>query len=325
MRIKSVNISTAKGTPKTPCHRITVTSEGFAQDAHAGAWHRQISLLGEEAYASLGIPLDGSVPIPYGRFAENITTLGAPSAWIEDLKHCHPGDRFRCGDIVLEVTQIGKKCHGDGCTVKQQTGRCVMPTEGIFVRVVTAEGGMDAEAVGTLGEGDELTYEPRAYRFHVITLSDRAFQGIYEDKSGPYIRQYLADYCAQQGWPCQITYSLLPDDATRLQATLAAQDANNVDAIFTTGGTGIAPTDITIQTIKPQLTKEIPGIMEYIRCKYGAANPNALASGSVAGVLQNALLFALPGSMNAVREYMEEIGKCLKHLIYTRLGFDFHG
>jgi molybdenum cofactor synthesis domain-containing protein len=94
--------------------------------------------------------------------------------------------------------------------------------------------------------------------------------------------------------------------------------------VFTTGGTGIGPSDITIAVVKRVLDKEIPGIMEYIRLKYGNENPYALLSASLAGVAENTLVFALPGSVKAVDEYFTEIARSLKHMVYMRMGLDIH-
>ena len=94
--------------------------------------------------------------------------------------------------------------------------------------------------------------------------------------------------------------------------------------MITTGGTGIGPKDFTPDVIRPMLDKEIPGLMDHIRLKYGAEKPNALISRSIAGVMGNTLVFALPGSVKAVNEYMEEILKSFWHMIYMLHGIDSH-
>ena len=96
------------------------------------------------------------------------------------------------------------------------------------------------------------------------------------------------------------------------------------DIIFTTGGTGIGSRDITVDTLSPLLSKEIPGIMEFIRVKYGMENQNALLSRSVAGIIGKSLIYALPGSVRAVEEYMAEILKTLKHTFYMMYVIDNH-
>ena len=96
------------------------------------------------------------------------------------------------------------------------------------------------------------------------------------------------------------------------------------DIIFTTGGTGINSKDITPDVIKPMLDKEIPGIMEHIRIKYGEKIPSALLSRSIAGVINKTLVYSLPGSVKAVTEYIHEIQKSLDHAILTIKNIDLH-
>ena len=127
-KVVSVNISERKGTLKTPVPQITLRlRHGIVGDAHAGDWHRQISLLAEE---SIDTMRDRSpIPLDPGVFAENINTVGI------DLKHLLVGTHLRIGRTEVEVTQIGKECHND-CAIKKAVGKCVMPTEGIFAVVV---------------------------------------------------------------------------------------------------------------------------------------------------------------------------------------------
>ena len=129
-RVVSVNISEEKGTPKHPVESVTLKlRHGIVGDAHAGDWHRQISLLAEESIE----PLRAVLPdLPPGAFAENIITEGIV---LNDLL---PGTRLRLGEAEVEVTQIGKECHGE-CAIRKAAGTCVMPTEGIFA-VVRREG-----------------------------------------------------------------------------------------------------------------------------------------------------------------------------------------
>ncbi|WP_100065478.1 cyclic pyranopterin monophosphate synthase MoaC [Miniphocaeibacter massiliensis] len=123
-----VNISETKGVIKTPIGIGTLkVDHGLVGDAHAGDWHRQISLLAEESIEkmkAMGLP-----DLKDGDFAENITTRGLV------LHEIPVGTVFTMGTAVLEVTQIGKKCH-KGCAIKQQVGNCIMPTEGIFAKVL---------------------------------------------------------------------------------------------------------------------------------------------------------------------------------------------
>jgi molybdenum cofactor synthesis domain-containing protein len=106
--------------------------------------------------------------------------------------------------------------------------------------------------------------------------------------------------------------------------TLNTCIGSGADILFTTGGTGIGPRDITPEVVRPMLDKEIPGIMEMIRVKYGMMMPNALLSRSFAGTLSNGLIYALPGNPKAVSEYMTEILPTLEHSLMMLHGIDKH-
>ena len=164
---------------------------------------------------------------------------------------------------------------------------------------------------------------PEKFEVLIITLSDRAHRGEYEDISGPGIKEIISGYLSSLNWEHNINLTLIPDDAAILRELLkSAGSIYNI--VITTGGTGIGPRDITVETVTPMLTKEIPGIMEFIRIKYGAKKPNALLSRGVAGIMGKSLIYTLPGSVRAVEEYMAEILKTLKHTIYMQYGIDTH-
>lgn len=164
---------------------------------------------------------------------------------------------------------------------------------------------------------------PEKLEILVVTLSDRASRGEYEDLSGPRISECLQEYFEPLLIKCTIVEVLIPDEAEALRDILNVSGIN-YNIIFTTGGTGIGPRDITVEVVKPLLTKEIPGIMEFIRVKYGAEKPNALLSRGVAGLIGTTLIYTLPGSVRAVNEYMEEILKTLDHTLYMQYGIDTH-
>ncbi len=140
--VLALSISTDKGTPKTNVTTARLREHwGMEGDAHAGEWHRQISLLADESIAKIrALGLD----VPPGGFAENITTRGI------DLLSLKIGDRLRVGEAELEITQIGKECHSH-CAIYQQTGDCVMPREGLFARVLKS---------GLVRPGDAITRLP---------------------------------------------------------------------------------------------------------------------------------------------------------------------
>jgi molybdopterin adenylyltransferase len=307
MKVISVNISEKKGTIKLPVDHILLDKKGARGDAHSGEWHRQVSLLAVESIHKF--TGQAGREIKCGEFAENITTEGL------ELWNTHPLDRIIIGEVELEVTQIGKECHGTSCAIFKEVGNCVMPKEGIFARV---------RKNGSVKAGDTFKYFPKVFNIQVITLSDRASRGEYEDLSGPRIAELVSGYFEDIGWKCNIDNTLIPDDAGELESLVAGFVNAGVDFIFTSGGTGIGPRDITVDTIQPMLQKEIPGIMELIRYKYGSLKPNALISRAVAGVSGKTLIYTLPGSVKAVNEYCAEILSTLKHSILMLHGIDAH-
>jgi len=155
-------------------------------------------------------------------------------------------------------------------------------------------------------------------------LSDRAFLGEYEDRSGPEIVQLTQSFFQQHRQEVTIDLKLIPDDPTKLRSMIDQALSDKITFLFTTGGTGLGPKDFTPDVIKEYLQKDIPGIMEMIRVKYGMKKPNALVSRSIAGVINQTLVFALPGSVKAVREYMQEILPTLFHSLKMVYGVDDH-
>jgi len=116
IKVLSVNTSEKKGTIKKPVESIQLNETGVNGDAHSGRWHRQISLLATESITKFAS--EAGRTISYGEFAENITTSGLL------LHECRPLDRFMNDMVELEVTQIGKKCHGDNCSIFKEIGNC---------------------------------------------------------------------------------------------------------------------------------------------------------------------------------------------------------
>jgi MOSC domain-containing protein YiiM len=132
MKIVSIAVSRSKGTRKEPVDRaVLVKDHGIEGDAHAGAWHRQVSFLAME---SIERAKAAGLSVGFGDFAENIATEGI------DWVNVPVGERFKLGESALvEVTQIGKECHRK-CAIYYQAGDCIMPREGVFARVI--EGGI---------------------------------------------------------------------------------------------------------------------------------------------------------------------------------------
>lgn len=139
-KIEAVCTSTKKGTVKKEQQQVTLKAgHGIEGDAHAGDWHRQVSLLASE---SITVVREVLPTLKKGAFAENIITSGIA------LERLGIGSRIKLGETaVLEITQIGKECHNSGCAIKKATGDCIMPREGLFAKVITG---------GTIGPGDEI-------------------------------------------------------------------------------------------------------------------------------------------------------------------------
>lgn len=306
-KVYSVNISEKKSTIKIPVDKIMLSKKGIKNDAHSGTWHRQVSLLAKERVDAFA--KEANKTIQSGEFAENITTSGI------DLMKVKLLDRFKIANTLLEVTQIGKTCHGNNCAIFREVGKCVMPKEGIFSRVIKG---------GAIKKDDRIIHYPRTIKVKVITLSDRACSGEYEDLSGPKIIDILKIYFQDRPWNISFEKVLISDNPNLLKKEVIKTQKDDVDILFTTGGTGIGSRDITPDVIGPLLTMELPGIMDLVRLKYGENNPGALLSRSIAGTINKTLVFALPGSVNAVKEYTEEIVKILEHSIFMLYDISQH-
>lgn len=143
-KVIAVCTSPEKGTQKTNVGTATFVADwGIENDAHAGHWHRQVSLLSHdkiEAFRARG------AQVADGAFGENLVVAGI------DFRSLPLGTRFGCNDVVLELTQIGKECHS-GCAIYKAMGECIMPKEGVFTKVLHG---------GTISVGDELTVLPPA-------------------------------------------------------------------------------------------------------------------------------------------------------------------
>lgn len=137
-KVMAVCLSEKKGTQKKNVHEAVFREDwGIEGDAHAGKWHRQVSLLSHEKIEDFKAK---GAPVQEGAFGENLIVSGF------DFRTLPIGTRFRCGDVVLELTQIGKECHS-GCEIYKIMGECIMPREGVFTRVLHG---------GVIREGDEM-------------------------------------------------------------------------------------------------------------------------------------------------------------------------
>lgn len=303
--IKAICISEKKGTLKVPVQEAElIPDHGIKNDAHAGNWHRQISLLSDEKIQAFKEKVPG---IRYGAFGENLVTEGY------DLRNIPVGTKFRIGnDIIIQMTQIGKNCHTK-CAISKQTGECIMPQEGVFARVL--KGGV----IHTGDSIEELPFDPETpFTAAIITLSDKGFAGEREDKSGP----MLAGMVRQHGYEV-VEQLLLPDGIERLSAELIRlADQRQVNLILTTGGTGFSQRDLTPEATEKVCQRMAPGIPEAMRYASLNITPKAMLSRETAGIRNKSLIINLPGSPKAARENLEAVLPALDHGLGILRGTD---
>ena len=293
--VKAVCISTARGTAKKPAEQaVLVRNHGIEGDAHAGNWHRQVSLLSYEKVQAFN---ERGAGVQDGDFGENLLTEGL------DLSQLPVGTILKAGTAVLRVTQIGKDCHSH-CAIHQRVGDCIMPREGVFAEVL--EG-------GEIRPGDRIDAQlpdpDRPFTAAVVTLSDKGFAGERADESGPAAREILE----AAGYEI-IETLLLPDEPEQLKAALCRlADQRQADLVITSGGTGFSRRDRTPEATLAVAERNVPGIAEYIRMRSMEVTPRAMLGRGVAVIRKGTLIINLPGSPRAVRESLGFIMDTLAH------------
>lgn len=291
--IKAICISENRGTQKHTVEEARFLEDyGIENDAHAGKWHRQVSLLSLdkiEAFRAKG------ARITDGAFGENMIVEGF------DFRNLPVGTLFQCGEVILEMTQIGKECHSH-CEIYQRMGECIMPTEGVFAKVIHG---------GIVRTGDEIDIIGRRDRFRaaVLTLSDKGAAGEREDKSGPLIRELI-----EQDSYLVIDQRMIPDHQELIEKTLIDLcDRLKADLVLTTGGTGFSLRDRTPEATLAVADRNAPGIAEAIRAYSMQITNRAMLSRGVSVIRGQTLIINLPGSPKAVRESLECILPALGH------------
>lgn len=296
-KIIAICTSDVRGVQKQPRDTAWLDKDwGIRGDAHAGHWHRQVSVLSAEEIAAFNEKGAGVQP---GAFGENLVVEGI------DLRRLPVGTLLQSGDVLLELTQIGKECHNH-CAIYQKMGDCIMPREGVFARVL---------AGGKIAVGDEISVQPRTAPFPfqaaVITLSDRCAAGEREDKSGPAVAKRLTEagyVVAEQ--------LLLADEREPLEHNLIRLcDQRQLDLILTTGGTGFAPRDITPEATRAVAERDAPGIAEAIRAASLRITPRAMLSRAASVIRGKTLIINLPGSPKACMESMDVFLDQLPHAL----------
>ena len=284
-KILAICTSPKRGTVKTEVPSAVLTPEwGIVSDAHGGNWHRQVSLLSAEKIEAFR----KKIWVDYGAFGENLVIEGF------DFRNLPVTSRFAIGDVVLEMTQIGKECHND-CVIKQQTGECIMPREGTL-------------------------YKVRSWTQYCYSLAKKmqTSRGEREDKSGPLIVEMLT----AAGYVVEETM-LLPDEAKALKAQLIRlADGRQVNLILTTGGTGFSPRDITPEATYAVADRNAPGIAEAMRYHSLSITPRGMLSRAASVLRGKTLIVNLPGSPKAVKENLEYILPSLGHGVRIAAGLD---
>lgn len=303
-KIIAICISEKRGTQKVEIPEADIREDwGIEGDAHGGKWHRQVSLLGLEKIEDFRTKCFG---IDFGTFGENLVVEGY------DLSNMPVGTKFRIGEVILEMTQIGKECHSH-CEIFKKVGDCIMPREGVFARVLKG---------GHIKKGDTIDAimpdADRPFTAAVITLSDKGFAGEREDKSGPLIQEMLE----KEGYEIVETL-LLPDSRAGLQQQMIRlADQRQVNLILTTGGTGFSMRDVTPEATIAVCDRMAMGIADAIRQYSLTITGRAMLSRAVSGIRKGTLIVNLPGSPKAVRESLEYVLPHLGHGLGILRGTD---
>ena len=294
----AVCISEKKGTQKKNVGSARFIEDwGMENDAHAGKWHRQVSLLSYdkiEAFRARGAQVED------GAFGENLVVSGI------DFRTLPIGTRFTCNDVELELTQVGKECHSH-CEIYKIMGECIMPREGVFTRVLHG---------GTISVGDTLTISYLPFRAAILTASDSGSRGEREDLSTPAARE-----CLKAAGFTVVKEHMLPDDRQQLADTMREWcDNGQCDLLVTTGGTGFSPRDCTPEATLDVAERLCPGIPEAMRAFSLSITPRAMLSRAQAGIRKQTLIVNLPGSPKAVKECLEYALPALHHGLEILLG-----
>lgn len=293
--VRAICISDIRGIEKHAIPQAHFVKDfGIEGDAHAGKWHRQVSLLSYDKIKAFNAR---GANVIDGAFGENLVVEGL------DFRNLPVGTVFYAGSAVLRMTQIGKECHSH-CAIYQRMGECIMPHEGVFAEVLKE---------GDMKVGDKMRAElpaaDRPFTAAVITVSDKGSKGERVDESGPAAVQMLEE----AGYEVVETM-IVPDEPAVLKAQMIRLvDGRQVDLILTSGGTGFSMRDQTPEATMTVADRNAPGIAEYIRMKSMEITSRAMLSRGVSVIRKKTLIVNLPGSPKAVRESLGFILDSLDH------------
>ncbi len=294
-KIIGICISEKKGTQKNEVPSVKLIENfGIENDAHAGKWHRQVSIL---SYEKIKEFREKGADVDFGAFGENLIIDEY------DFRSMPVGTRFKIGEVVLELSQIGKECHSH-CAIFHAVGDCIMPREGVFTEVIVG---------GEIKVGDEvelIEVNPNApLTAAVITVSDKGSVGQRKDESGPII----TDGLIENGFVVKEEI-IIPDEQKIIEQQLKRlADQRQVNLIITTGGTGFAMRDVTPEATNAVCDRMANGISEAIRAYSMNYTKRAMFSRAVSGLRNRTLIINLPGSPKAVKESLEFLLPNLEH------------
>lgn len=293
-KLTAICVSDRRGIQKHYVESATLIEDfGIKGDAHAGNWHRQVSLLNKKDIDDF---INRGAEVTPGAFGENLIVDGINLATLKMQ------DRLQIGEAILELTQRGKECHTH-CQIFHKMGECIMPRLGVFSKVIKG---------GKIKIGDEVKImenKNKKFTAAVVTLSDRSFNREREDISGPLIKDILLknDYDV-------IEQILLPDNKELLKKELIRlTDQREVNLIITTGGTGFAKKDMTPEATLEVIDRLAPGIAEAIRMDSMKITSHAMLSRGVSGIRKDTLIINLPGSPKACQESLDVVLSTLPH------------
>ena len=296
--VKALCISDNKGEQKKPVESAIFRADfGIESDAHAGDWHRQVSLLLDSDIES--VRTKGLDNLSDGAFAENVIVSGV------DINSLGLGTRLRLGkDVVMSISQIGKTCHTP-CRIFYLAGDCIMPRLGLFARV---------EAGGRVCPGDPVEafdiVDRDRLQAVVLTVSDRCSRGNAEDTAGPAVAKILTDSLGANIYRTAI----LPDEKDGIAERLKHYcDGHSIDLVLAVGGTGFAPRDVTPEAARQVIERLTPGLDEAMRTASLAKTPHAMLSRAVSGIAGSTLIVTLPGSERGAVENLQAVLPALEH------------
>lgn len=294
-RVRAICISEKRGTEKQGIDEAwLIPAHGIQGDAHAGNWHRQVSLLSYERVKAFNAR---GAAVKDGAFGENLVVEDI------DFRALPVGTLLHCGQTLLRMTQIGKECHTH-CQIYHRMGECIMPVQGVFAEVLQG---------GRIQVGDvmqvELPAADRPFTAAVITLSDSGARGQRVDESGP----LAAGMLREQGYEV-VEELLLSDDKEGLKKHLIRlADQRQVSLILTSGGTGFSLRDQAPEAAYEVMDRNAPGIAEAIRAASMEITKRAMLSRAASVIRGQSLIINLPGSPKAVRESLEAVLDTLPH------------